>query len=94
MIYAYDLYVYAFMYVHCMHHATDYVFKQILYNRSLVQLGMYAFRHGMIKDAHDALMDVQSSGCSKELLAQVSTRPAGVSILVIRFLDSTHSSYM
>ena len=25
----------------------------------------------MIKDAHDALMDVQSSGRSKELLAQV-----------------------
>ena len=44
---------------------------QILYNRSLVQLGMCAFRHGMIKDAHDALMDVQSSGRSKELIAQV-----------------------
>ena len=33
---------------------------------------MCAFRHGMIKDAHDALMDVQSSGRSKELLAQVT----------------------
>ena len=36
-----------------------------------MQLGMCAFRHGMIKDAHDALMDVQSSGRSKDLLAQV-----------------------
>ena len=33
---------------------------------------MCAFRHGMIRDAHDALTDIQSSQRSKELLAQGS----------------------
>ena len=37
----------------------------------MVQLGLCSFRHGMIKDAHNALHDVQSSGKAKELLAQV-----------------------
>ena len=31
---------------------------------------MCAFRHGMIRDAHDALVDIQYSQRSKELLAQ------------------------
>ncbi|XP_035212383.1 eukaryotic translation initiation factor 3 subunit C-like [Stegodyphus dumicola] len=42
----------------------------IIYNRALVQLGLCAFRHGFIKDAHAALLDIQSGGRAKELLAQ------------------------
>ncbi|RWS28477.1 eukaryotic translation initiation factor 3 subunit C-like protein, partial [Leptotrombidium deliense] len=43
---------------------------QIIYNRALVQLGLCAFRHGNIKDAHTDLLDIQILGRAKELLAQ------------------------
>ena len=43
---------------------------QVMYNRALVQLGLCAFRHGTIKDAHTALLDIQIQGRAKELLAQ------------------------
>lgn len=43
---------------------------QIIYNRALVQLGLCSFRHGNIKDAHTALLDIQILGRAKELLAQ------------------------
>ncbi|GFR65330.1 eukaryotic translation initiation factor 3 subunit C [Elysia marginata] len=47
------------------------VSTQILYNRTLVQLGLCGFRQGHIRDAHNALVDIQSSNRAKELLAQV-----------------------
>ncbi|KAG1714274.1 Eukaryotic translation initiation factor 3 subunit C [Nymphon striatum] len=51
-----------------IHHSD--VLTQILYNRAMVQLGLCAFRHGYVKDAHSALLDIQCSGRAKELLAQ------------------------
>jgi len=42
---------------------------QILYNRTLVQLGMAAFRKGLIAEAHSALADICNNRL-KELLAQ------------------------
>jgi translation initiation factor 3 subunit C len=46
------------------------VATQILYNRTIVQLGLCAFRFGSIREAHQALVDMQSGNRAKELLAQ------------------------
>ncbi|CAF2890681.1 unnamed protein product [Rotaria sp. Silwood2] len=49
---------------------TSDVATQILYNRTIVQLGLCAFRFGAIREAHQALVDMQSGNRAKELLAQ------------------------
>ncbi|KAK7488251.1 hypothetical protein BaRGS_00020558 [Batillaria attramentaria] len=54
-----------------MSHLQDSIqHSDILYNRTLVQLGLCGFRQGQIRDAHNALVDIQSSNRAKELLAQ------------------------
>ncbi|KAJ1337296.1 translation initiation factor 3 subunit C [Microdochium nivale] len=46
------------------------VLTQILYNRTLVQIGLCAFRKGLVYDAQNTLQEICGSGRQKELLAQ------------------------
>ncbi|ROT38458.1 eukaryotic translation initiation factor 3 subunit 8 [Sodiomyces alkalinus F11] len=46
------------------------VLSQILYNRTLVQVGLCAFRQGLVYDAQTTLQEICGSGRQKELLAQ------------------------
>ena len=46
------------------------VLTQILYNRTLVQVGLCAFRKGLVYDAQYTLQEICGSGRQKELLAQ------------------------
>ncbi|KAI0004752.1 eukaryotic translation initiation factor 3 subunit 8 N-terminus-domain-containing protein [Xylariaceae sp. FL0662B] len=46
------------------------VHTQILYNRTLVQVGLCAFRKGLVYEAQNTLQEICGSGRQKELLAQ------------------------
>jgi len=45
-----------------------------MYNRTLTQTGLAAFRLGRINEAHDLLVDICNNAKNKELLAQGYSR--------------------
>lgn len=44
---------------------------QVLFNRAMVQIGICAFRLGMISECHYALNDIMASIKTRDILAQV-----------------------
>ncbi|KAK3692019.1 eukaryotic translation initiation factor 3 subunit 8 [Podospora appendiculata] len=56
---------------HLQENITNFdITSQILYNRTLVQVGLCAFRKGLVYDAQNTLQEICGSGRQKELLAQ------------------------